>query len=213
VQALTKAYGLDVDCRARGGGLGFAPSATAATVYRDTGGLECQAWASVEAFRIPTHFLDQSNGFFQQQHESAGVITFCSIGRSSGSGGQGACSGWLPVLTGDWGLMGDSEADSCVTEGGGACDYSNIVQKMFGSPGSAGLSFAERFAGEPGTNESVYNFAYRGVEDGYINTVGGEGQPSFNTGGPGNALGGPGGVIAPQTGHDCFLGKAGPGCS
>lgn len=208
-QALTKAYGLDADCQRRGGGFGFAPSGTASAVYQDVGGLECRAWAKVEAFRIPSHFLDDSDGLFQTQHERAGVITFCSIGQSSGSGGESACNGWLPVLTNDWGLMGDNEADSCVTEGGGACDYSNLVQRMFASPGSAGLAFAQRFAGTPGTNESVYNFAYRGVEDAYTNTVGGEGQPSFNTGGPGGpwpgTMGG-GGVIAGSTGHNCFLG-------
>lgn len=202
-QALTKGQGLDVRCQ-RDGALSFAPTRRAGIVYRDTGGLSCQADANVEAIRIPSAFLDDANGFFQAPHRRPLVMHFCAVGKASGGG----CPGKLGLLTNDWGLSGDSEADACNAGMGDSCDYSDIVQRMWVSPGTAGKDFAIKYAGPPGTDETVYYFSYKGVEDAYTNYVGGEGKPTFNTGGPGP----PGYFVPATTGHNCFLGMGGQGC-
>ncbi len=203
VQALTKGKNLQVQCSPESA-LSFPPSTTAGIVYRDTGGLRCQAEAQVEAFRIPSFFLDDANGLFNTPHRRPLVMRFCAVGKASG----GSCPASIGILTNDWGLSGDAEADACNMGMGGTCDYGEIVQRLWSSPGTAARDFALKYAGTPGTDETVYYFSYKGVEDNYVNWVGGEGKPDFNTGGPGQ----PSYYVPARTGHDCFLGMGGSGC-
>jgi hypothetical protein len=112
---------------------------------------------------------------------------------------NGNCRGSLAILTNDWGLANE-ETDECKLSCGSS-PYRGMIAKMWGGGGGAGAAFAARFAGSAPTNASEYHFSYSGVESGMIDFVGGEGIPSFITGGAGA------GMVPRMTRPKCFLGK------
>lgn len=203
--ALVRASSLRANCGADPS-LTFQPTQTAARIYFDEGGLQCQVSARLDAIRIPTFFAQKSDqGFFQADHGVAAPYFFCAIGGRSG----GTCRGRLSILTNDWGLAGDQGGDnqSASCRIGSVCTnqtYKDIVQAMWNGGGGAGRAFAEAHAGGAPTDANVFAFSYAGMEFNYLTNLGDEGgHTQYATGGPGL------GLVPAFTLHDCFLGKAG----
>lgn len=201
-QALTRGRGLTVECHAENR-LTFEATPTAAPIYLDVGGVGCTAQASIEAIRIPEAFLQKDEGgFFRAKLFESRPLLACGMGLPVG----GACQGALAVMTNDWGLVGD-ETKECKI-GCTQSKYRGAVDRIFGGSGwTDGRALAARYAGDPPTDASKFQFSYSGIESGYEQRLPSEGQDLFHTGGPGV----PGGMV-PQTtlGRKCFLGK--PGC-
>ncbi len=194
-RALTEGSGVDVRCEQEDS-LRFLPSTTAAVVMRPEGGLNCTASAKVKAINIPRRFLQNDNGgFFEHKIVRTTPIPVCGMGLPV----NGACRGSLAILTNDWGLAND-ETEECKLSCG-ASPYRGMVSRMWGGGGGAGAAFATRFAGGAPTNASEFHFSYSGVESGMMDFVGGEGTPTFITGGAGA------GMVPRMTRPKCFLGK------
>lgn len=194
-RALTEGSGVDVDCQ-RENSLVFRASATADGVMRPEGGLHCTASAKVKAINIPKAFLQNDNGgFFEHKIVRSQPIPVCGMGLPV----NGVCRGSLAVLTNDWGLANE-ETDECKLSCSSSA-YRGMIRSMFGGGGGAGAAFASRFAGGAPTTASEYHFSYSGVESGMMDFVGGEGTPTFITGGAGAGMAPR--MIRPK----CFLGK------
>ncbi|MBL8909966.1 MAG: hypothetical protein JNM17_04590 [Archangium sp.] len=194
-RALTEGTGVDVTCIADGN-LSFPATLTAAPVYRDEGGLRCSATASIKAINVPRAFLQKEDqGFFKEKITRTAPIPICGMGFPV----NGNCRGVLSVLTNDWGLVGEETREcknSCSVS-----EYRGMVQRLFRGGGGQGRAFAAQFAGDPGSDANEFHFSFSGVESGMIDFVGGEGQPSFITGGAGS------GMVPQMVRPRCFLGK------
>ncbi|MFZ5445325.1 MAG: TadE/TadG family type IV pilus assembly protein [Myxococcota bacterium] len=194
-RALTEGSGVSVTC-VPSGGLHFEPTRTAAPVLLDVGGLQCSSSAELRAINIPRAFLQrESGGFFDRKIVRDRPSRVCGLGLPV----EGQCRGALAILTNDWGLVGE-ETKECLNP----CrvsHYRGMVEKLFAGGGSAGRSFAERYAGSPPIDATNFFFSYAGVESGMRDFVGGEGTPTFITGGSGL------GMVPKMTHPKCFLGK------
>ena len=194
-RALTQGSGVEVRCEEERSLL-FRPSPAAAGVMRTEGGLNCVAEAKVKAINIPKRFLQNDNGgFFEHRIVRSAPIPVCGMGLPV----NGNCRGSLAILTNDWGLANE-ETDECKLSCSSSA-YRGMISRMFGGGGGAGAAFASRFAGSAPTSASEYHFSYSGVESGMTDFVGGEGTPSFITGGAGA------GMVPRMTRPKCFLGK------
>ena len=176
--------------------VGPYPAMVVIKTLLDEGGLSCTSSAKVKAINIPRRFLQRdSGGFFEQSIVRRDPIPICGMGLPV----NGNCRGSLAILTNDWGLANE-ETDECKL----SCNsspYRGMIQKMFGGGGGAGAAFATRFAGAAPTNAGEFHFSYAGVESGMQDYVGGEGMPTFITGGAGAGM-------VPRMAHPkCFLGK------
>lgn len=195
-RALTEGSGVDVNC-IRDGNLNFPASATAQAVMWDVGGLRCSATASIKAINVPKAFLQKEDqGFFKETITRTQPIPVCGMGFPV----NGTCRGVLSILTNDWGLVGEETREcknSCSVS-----EYRGMVQRLFGGGGGGqGRAFAAQFAGDPGSDATEFHFSFSGVESGMIDFVGGEGQPTFITGGAGS------GMVPQMVRPKCFLGK------
>lgn len=194
-RALTEGSGVDVTCT-REDSLLFRASPTARAVMREEGGLSCTASAKVKAINIPRRFLQRdSGGFFEQSIVRRDPIPVCGMGLPV----NGACRGTLAILTNDWGLANE-ETDECKLSCA-ASPYRGMIKSMFGGGGGAGAAFASKYAGGAPTSASEFHFSYSGAESGMTDFVGGEGTPTFITGGAGA------GMVPRMTHPKCFLGK------
>jgi hypothetical protein len=212
MRALTKGSGMTVRCQ-ENAALRWQPSGTASRAYVDRGGFECTSEADIAA-QLPIKFLNDANGFFRAKNYDARhtSLKICGMGRASGP----SCSGYLPILLGDWGLAGDAEKGECklAVDGPTSCisstgnpnqTYKTATQNMW-SPGfGKAKALAQQWAGSVPSDPNEFWFSYSGLEDDYNTTVGGEGLQIFKTGGPGL-----GSIPDERTAADCFLGK--PGC-
>ncbi|MFO0597253.1 MAG: hypothetical protein U0228_18210 [Myxococcaceae bacterium] len=197
-RALTEGSGVTVSCEADPN-LHFEASKTAKPVMLDFGGLRCTASAQIKAINIPTTFLQKDEGgFFKHEITRRDPIPVCGMGFPE----RGVCKGSLSILTNDWGLVGDETAE-CKNRCGVSV-YRASVEQLFGGGGSLGRNFAEKFAGTPGSDANEFHFSFSGVESGMTDFVGGEGQPTFITGGAGS------GLVPRMTRPKCFLGRACP---
>lgn len=200
-RALTEGSGVEVKC-AREDSLRFRASPTARPLMLEAGGLHCTASAQVRAINIPERFLQRdTGGFFAQSIVRRSPIPVCGMGLPV----NGRCRGSLAILTNDWGLANE-ETEECKND----CDaspYRGLVKKLWdtkGGGGGAGAAFAARYAGGAPTDANEFQFSYSGVESGMTDFVGGEGTPTFITGGAGAGM-------VPRMSHPkCFLGKACP---
>lgn len=198
-RALTEGSGVAVECF-RENSLTFRASPTAEVVMRDVGGLRCRSSAEVRAIRVPQRFLQRDEGgFFDESIVRRQPIPVCGMGLPV----NGQCVGSLALLTNDWGLTTERETAEC-KNACGASPYRGMIQRMWGGGGGAGAAFAAQFAGGAPTDANAYHFSYSGVESGMVDFVGGEGTPSFVTGGSGL------GMVPRMTRPNCFLGKACP---
>jgi hypothetical protein len=194
-RALTQGSGVEVRCEAEDS-LRFDPSPTAAVVMRREGGLNCVAEAKVKAINVPKRFLQNDNGgFFEHKIVRSQPIPVCGMGLPV----NGNCRGSLAILTNDWGLANE-ETDECKLSCA-ASPYRGMISRMWGGGGGAGAAFATKYAGGAPTNASEFHFSYSGVESGMLDYVGGEGTPTFITGGAGA------GMVPKMTRPKCFLGK------
>jgi hypothetical protein len=197
-RALTEGSGVQVEC-VIAPNLRFAPTATASPMLLDVGGLQCSAAAELRAINIPRAFLQrEGGGFFDQKIVRERPSRVCGMGLPVG----GECRGALAILTNDWGLVGE-ETKECLN----TCKvshYRGMVKQLFGGGGTAGRTFAERYAGPAPTDAQEFHFSYAGVESGMRDYVGGEGEPTFITGGSGL------GMVPKMTHPKCFLGKRCP---
>ncbi len=197
-RALTEGKAMKVTCEPVGAGVvGFRASDTALPYYPDVGGLHCSSEADVTAIRTPKAFLQNStgDGWFKNEHDWVTTIKVCGTGFAKG----GACPGSLTVLTGDWGYAGPEQTKASPLNS--TTLYSAAVKNLFHPPAGAANAFAAAFAGG-GPSSSTFYMSYRGIEDGYQESVGGE-VPSgtYLTGGAGLGL-----VPFTKTGGNCFLG-------
>lgn len=199
-RALTQGSKLKVRCfedRA----LSWPATVSARAVLADTGGLACESSAEVKAINAPRTFLQrEGGGFFDLPVVRREPIKVCGMGFPR----AGACQGQLSLLTNDWGLAGRETEESCTRAFG--CDgskawYRGMIQRLWAPGYGAGRSFAESFAGSPGSDANEFHFSYSGVEHEMEDFVGGEGRKDFVTGG-----GRPGFIHRPN----CFLGMACP---
>jgi hypothetical protein len=165
-------------------------------LLRDVGGLRCSARASIKAINVPRAFLQkEDDGFFKEKLTRTQPIPVCGMGLPV----NGACRGGLSILTNDWGLVGE-ETRECKNQ----CrvsEYRAMVDRLFMGGGLAGRAFAEQFAGSPGSDANEFHFSFSGVESSMRDWVGGEGAPTFITGGAGS------GMVPQMTRPRCFLGK------
>jgi len=195
VRALTEGSGVNVRCEQEDSLL-FRASPTAASIMRKEGGLKCFAQARVKAINIPSSFLQKDNGgFFEHTIVRSVPIPVCGMGLPE----NGNCLGSLAILTNDWGLA-NAETEEC-KNGCSASPYRGMISKMWGGGGGAGAAFASKFAGGAPTSAGEFHFSYSGVESGMMDFVGGEGTPSFITGGAGA------GMVPRMSRPRCFLGK------
>ncbi len=67
------------------------------------GGVSCTASARLELANLPTRFAEGGDGFFQAEHAVRLAIPMCGVGMPNR---DGACTGELAALTGDWGIDG-----------------------------------------------------------------------------------------------------------
>lgn len=196
-RALTEGSGVDVKCEEVSSLSALFPATkTAQTVMKAEGGLRCTSSAQVKAINVPRRFLQKdTGGFFRESIVRRAPIPVCGMGLPF----NGQCRGALAILTNDWGLANE-ETDECKL----ACQaspYRGMVKSMYGGGGGLGGDFAARFAGAPPVTADAYFFSYSGVESGMLDFVGGEGAPSFITGGAGA------GMVPRMTRPKCFLGK------
>lgn len=198
-QALTRGRGVEVRCE-REPNLKFEASTTAKAVMLDEGGLKCSSSASLEAIRLPKTFMQSDSGGwgFRASPFRAAPIPVCGMGFAT----NGACNGALAVMTNDWGFATE-ETKECKLQCRDSV-YRASVERLWAGGGGAGADFANRFAGSAPVNASQYHFSFSGIESDYFDYVGGEGLPSFRTGGP--AIG-DGMVHQHHTAGKCFLGR------
>ena len=194
-RALTQGSGVLVQCEVDRT-LPFPASKTAQVVLLDSGGLRCTSSASVKAINVPRRFLQRdSGGFFKESIVRSDPIPVCGMGLPV----DGACRGSLAILTNDWGLANDETAE-CKNDCTDSA-YRGEVKQMFHGSFPDGVAFATQFTGAPPTSPNEFHFSYSGVESGMIDYVGGEGTPTFITGGAGIGM-------VPRLRHPkCFLGK------
>ena len=194
-RALTEGSGVDVQCEQENS-LRFTASRTAQGIMREEGGLNCTASAKVKAINIPRRFLQRDNGgFFEHSIVRRDPIPVCGMGLPF----NGNCRGSLAILTNDWGLANEETEEcklSCTSS-----PYRGMISSMFGGGGGAGAAFASAYAGGAPTSASEFHFSYSGVESGMTDYVGGEGTPTFITGGAGA------GMVPRMVRPKCFLGK------
>jgi hypothetical protein len=195
IRALTEGSGVEVKCE-DDPSMRFLASPTARVVLLEKGGLHCTATAQVKAINVPRRFLQKdTGGFFRQEIVRRDPIPVCGMGLPV----NGSCRGSLAILTNDWGLANDETAECKNTCS--SSPYRGEVQRMFGGGGGKGGAFADQFAGPPPVTADNYFFSYSGVESGMVDFVGGEGVPTFITGGAGTGM-------VPRMSHaKCFLGK------
>lgn len=198
-QALTKGQGVEVRCEVEPN-LKFAATRTAQPVLLDEGGLKCSSSASLEAIRIPKSFMQADSGGwgFRASPLRTAPIPVCGMGFAS----NGACTGALAVMTNDWALVTE-ETKECKL----ICRdsvYRGTVERIWAGGGGAATGFASRFAGAAPVTPSQFHFSFSGLESDYFDYVGGEGTPTFRTGGPAISNGM---VHQHDTGGKCFLGR------
>ena len=195
IRALTEGSAVDVSCEQENS-LRFQASPVAAGIMREEGGLNCVSSAKVKAINIPRRFLQNDNGgFFEHSIVRRDPIPVCGMGLPV----NGNCRGSLAILTNDWGLANE-ETDECKL-GCPSSPYRGMISKMWGGGSGAGAAFASKFAGAAPTSDGEFHFSYSGVESGMTDFVGGEGTPTFITGGAGA------GMVPRMVRPKCFLGK------
>ncbi len=179
-RALTEGSGLRVSC-AREDSLRFEASPTARPVLDEAGGIACEASARVRVINVPTRFLT-ADGFFSANVVRESPFRVCGMGLPVG----GACRGRLALLTNDWGLAND-ETQECKNTCADS-KYRGMVERLWAGGGGAGAAFASEFAGAPPTDANRFEFSYSGIESDMTDFVGGEGEPTFITGGAGSGM-------------------------
>jgi hypothetical protein len=205
-KALTRGDGFDVECSEDpqlSNRFVPSPRVRAANVYHARGGFQCEAKARLTSIRIPDFFIEGPSGFFGERHEVPRNIWVCAVGRATGT----SCRGKLSLLLNDWGMAGDDRGinNDCKLMGCQNRIYRDAVRALFPGGGGAGAAFATAIAGGAPTNANEFWFSFAGEESNYMDGIGGEGPPEYNTGSPGIGL-----IPQARVGR-CFLGHAPPG--
>jgi hypothetical protein len=186
-------------------------------VYDIVGGVVCHAEADLRTLpSLTTTFLEGSSGFFKEEHAALRVMKSCSSGRGVG----GACMGTYGILLGDYGFTDEEVSGSCplqpelpdvpCTEN---TTYYYAVRKVFDnnerSAGRDATEFANFFAGYSPIDESGFFMSYRGIEDGYIETLTPAGEPMDEMDRPRNTGGVDDQPTKRRPTNTCFLGLNG----
>jgi hypothetical protein len=100
-------------------------------------GMSCSAEARVQAWGMPTRFLDRGGrGFFQVDNVLQPQLRVCAFGRAGG----GRCQGSVSIALDDWGLSGSEErfgselaacGQDCLFDGKGNQAYKRTVERLF----------------------------------------------------------------------------------
>ncbi|MBL0695095.1 pilus assembly protein [Comamonas sp. JC664] len=110
-QSLTTGSGMNVSC-GMGAGVDWGGATVTRVVYRDNGGTQCGAQATLSAWRFPSAFLDQGeSALYKERHMQGALANFqvCAVGRPV----AGRCAGSFSMLIDDWGLAGEVESATC----------------------------------------------------------------------------------------------------
>lgn len=193
----TRGSNMNVECKL-GEGPGYTRDPFNMMSFKDNGGINCQATASIDdygAMRIPQRFMDQGGGrWFGKQHYVPRRISVCAMGRGSG----GNCGAKLAMALDDWGLAGPQESKQCrlnVDSPFGSCDneaffksarYTYLASWTYGGHTFAATQFAMKIVKAvpppvlPGT-ESAFFMSDRGEPGGYTQNLTSEGERRFST--------------------------------
>jgi hypothetical protein len=169
VQLFTSAEGLQVTCSAEGG-INFRPSAsTNGTVYRNVGGMRCNAEAELSPVRKFTrNFLDQGRGgFFDVPHYTVGAIPVCGMGRSK----NGQCAGGFGILLDDWGLSSAAESRECHLQNCNNTAYFRSAQAVYdhhNPVNGASVRLATTIVGSAPIDPGKFWMSFRGEESTFL---------------------------------------------
>ncbi|PTL84615.1 hypothetical protein [Vitiosangium sp. GDMCC 1.1324] len=183
VQVFTSAEGLRVTC-GDAGSISFKPSAsTQGRVYKDVGGMSCNARAVLSPTRALTRsFLDKGPGsFFDVPHYAVGVIPVCGLGRAKG----GNCAGGFGILLDDWGLAGRDESQECLVLDGAGCDntpYYRSAKEVYDQHNTVDGSsqrLAQTIVGTAPIDPGRFWMSFRGMNNEFLESErGGDRDPN-----------------------------------
>lgn len=169
VQLFTSAEGLNVTCGAENS-IFFRPSvSTNGSVYRNVGGMRCNAEAELSPVRKFTRrFLDRGRGaFFEVPHYAAGAIPVCGLGRAK----NGQCSGGVGILLDDWALSSRAESRECVLLNCQNRAYYDSAQQVYNHHNQVNGSserLASTIVGVAPIAPGRFWMSFRGSESGFL---------------------------------------------
>jgi hypothetical protein len=186
----TKIQGLRVECSQ-----GQAPSHIKDpfnSAFSDSGGINCQSNATVNAVGIANRFMEGSGGLFgSQRHYVPVTIRVCGIGRANGG-----CNARLVMQLDDWGLAGPDESKECklnVNSPLGSCAndafFSSarrtyLATMVYGGHTGAASNFAWQIVGAapiPPMGESAFFMSALGEESRFTQSLTTEGHSTYPT--------------------------------
>ncbi|WNG32795.1 pilus assembly protein [Archangium violaceum] len=171
-QLFTSAEGLNVTC-SEAGGIAFEPSeSTQGEVYKNVGGMRCNARAELSPVKAFTRsFLDKGQGaFFGVPHYTGAVIPVCGLGRAKG----GQCEGGFGILLDDWGLSSEAESRECHL---GSCkntayfDSTKVVYDKHNTESGKAEKLAKTIVDEAPIDPGKFFMSFRGEESDFQESV------------------------------------------
>lgn len=210
VQLFTSAEGLEVTCE-EAGSIAFEPTeSTQDRVYRNVGGMRCNARAELSPVKAFTRsFLDKGRGaFFNVPHYTGAVIPVCGLGRAKG----GRCEGGFGILLDDWGLAGEQESRECQLEN---CaneayfDSAKVVYDHYNPVDGRAEKLAEKIVGEAPIDPGKFWMSFRGEDSDFQeHEPGGDSDPNDWRTTPGKKSRSPEYDKAYGNRQRCFLGNS-----
>lgn len=168
-QLFTSAGDLEVTCRAAGA-INFRPSvSTNGSVYRNVGGMRCNARAELSPVqKFTRNFLDRGRGaFFEVPHYAVGAIPVCGVGRAS----NGQCAGGFGILLDDWGLSSEAESRECHLLGCNNTAYfesAQVVYNHHNQVDGSSVRLARAVVGTAPINPGKFWMSFRGAPSGFL---------------------------------------------
>jgi hypothetical protein len=169
VQLFTSAEDLNVTCSAAGG-INFRPStSTNGTVYRNVGGMRCNAEAELSPVqKFTRNFLDRGRGaFFDVPHYTVGAIPVCGLGRSK----NGQCSGGFGILLDDWALSSAAESRECrllSCNNQAYYDSAKVVYDKHNQVNGSSVRLARAIVGSAPIDPGRFWMSFRGMESTFL---------------------------------------------
>ncbi|MCY1073394.1 hypothetical protein [Archangium lansingense] len=171
VQVFTSAEGLNVTCSAANA-ISFAPSeSTNVNVYRNVGGMSCNAEAQLSPVqKFTRRFLDRGQGaFFDVPHYAAGAIPVCALGRAK----NGQCAGGFGILLDDWALSSEAESRECVLLNCANTAYYDSAEAVFRHSkhyqvNGDSQALASNIVGAAPINPGRFWMSFRGMGSGFL---------------------------------------------
>ncbi|OJT18816.1 hypothetical protein BO221_39525 [Archangium sp. Cb G35] len=169
VQLFTSAQDLQVTC-GEAVDIHFQPSAsTNNTVYRNVGGMRCNAQAELSPVKKFTRsFLDKGKGgFFSVPHYTMGSIPVCGMGRANG----GECAGGFGILLDDWALSSRAESAECQLRNCGNSAYydsAKVVYDKHNAVDGSSVSLARSIVGQAPIDPGRFWMSFRGRTSNFL---------------------------------------------